>query len=90
MTRDLTDPRRAGFVAAAFAGAYVVSLFVPESLRFRIAFAVATFTVGTVFVMLVPLPPWRESDDRKRRAAAIMIAESVLLMAVATVVRLLT
>ena len=87
MARDLRDPRRAGFVAAAFAGAYIASLIVSESLTFRVAFGVATFALGTVFVMLVPLPPWRESEDRKRRAAVIIVGESLLLMALATVVR---
>ncbi len=87
MFKDLRDPRRAGFVAIVFSGAYLAFLFIPESLTFRVAFATGIFAFWTAFFMLVPLPRWRESEDRQRLAAKWMTAEAVVIMVLGTVVR---
>ncbi|HEV2808982.1 MAG TPA: hypothetical protein VGV93_01120 [Acidimicrobiales bacterium] len=87
MATDFRDPRRAGFVASALGAAYVACLFIPESLTFRLAFASVVFVLGAAFAMFVPLPRWKESDDRKRLAAKLMVGEMVTIMVLATLVR---
>ena len=87
MATDFRDPRRAGFVASVLGAAYVACLFIPESLTFRVVFAIVVFVLGAAFAMFVPLPRWRESEDRKRLAAKLMVGEVVAIMVLATLVR---
>ncbi len=64
-------------------GAYVACLFVRESLTSRLAFAIGVFVLGAAFARFVPLPRWRQSDDRKRLAARLMVGEVVAIMVLA-------
>ena len=82
------DPRRLGLAAAGVSGGYVVALFVPGSVGKRVGLALL-FGVGMVVLMMrVPLPPWRESDDRRQTAMSAMVVESAMVCVVATFVHL--
>jgi hypothetical protein len=50
-----------------------------------LAFAVGACIVATV----IPLRPWKEAEERKRRAMWAMVAETVTICAAATVVHLM-
>ncbi len=89
MARDLRDPRRLGFGACAVAGVYSVVIFVPESVVVRLVFGVVFALAGLMFAALVPLPAWREREERKRVAAWLMTAEALAIAGIVTIVRLI-
>ncbi|HSH61050.1 MAG TPA: hypothetical protein VK988_15705 [Acidimicrobiales bacterium] len=84
----IRDPRRAGFVSGGVVGVYAVMLFVPESLRFRLIFGGVVGIVLVGILLLIPLPEWREAEERKRLAAKLMIGEALAAALLATVVKL--
>jgi hypothetical protein len=81
------DHRRSGFIAATVCAAYIVAIFVPGAV---VAVVLGTLmaVAGVVFAVRVPLPQWRQSDDRKRVAAWAMAGECAAIAAIATVIRI--
>jgi hypothetical protein len=84
------DPRRVGIAVGVLGGGYIALLFMPTGpVVFRVvlvlSFAVAACIVGAA----MPLRPWREAEERKRRAMWAMAAKTVTIWGAATVVRLM-
>lgn len=82
------DPRRIGIAACCLVGLYGVVIFIDESTVFRLTFGAIGTAIALAFAALVPLPTWREDENRKRRAAWLMVAEALLFAAIITAVRL--
>jgi arginine exporter protein ArgO len=82
------DPRRIGIGAACLVGVYGVAIFIDESTAFRLTLGVIGAAMALTLAALVPLPAWRERENRKSVAARAMVAEAVLIAAIITAVRL--
>ncbi len=82
-----SDPRRIGIAACCLVGLYAVVIFIDESTVFRLTFGAIGTAIALAFAALVPLPTWREEENRKRRAAWLMVTGALLLAAIVTAVR---
>jgi hypothetical protein len=81
------DPRRIGIGAACLVGGYAVVIFIDESTAFRLTFGAIFVAIALAFAVLVPLPTWRERENRKRFAAWLVVAEALLFAVIITAAR---
>jgi hypothetical protein len=84
------DPRRLGLAALGLAVAYAVSLFIEQPLPVKAGVGAILGAALVAGALLLPLPEWREPENRKRTAAVAMVVEACVAVALVTLVRVVS
>lgn len=86
---EALDPRHLGLGALVAAVGYAVVLFIDATLPVRLVVWLSWMLLVGVSGYLA-MPPWREAPSRKAVAARILVAESAVVVVLATVIRIVT
>lgn len=82
------DPRRVGLAALGVSVGYAIAVLAPGSAQGRGAFGLIVTLLFVGGCLVLPLPAWREADDRRERARNLMATEALAIVVISTVIAL--